>query len=306
MKYYIGVDIGGTNIAVGLVDENGRLLAKKSEPTQVERGCDALMEKTASLCVQLCKEQGKNLDEIQKIGIGVPGTVRCSTGEVMYSCNLPLERVNIADIISDKCRLPVTVLNDADAAAYGEYFVDGNKFESFVCITLGTGIGAGIILNGRIYNGFNGAGAEIGHTTLIKDGILCACGRKGCWEKYASATALIAQTAAAAEANPNSIMAGGKIDGQTAFRAAEKGDKAAERVISEYVEYVAEGLINVVNTFQPNKIVIGGGISKEGEPFISRIREYVYRYDYNRYMDKTIISAASLFNDAGIIGAALY
>ena len=158
-----------------------------------------------------------------------------------------------------------------------------------------------------VYNGFNGAGGEIGHTTLIKDGVQCSCGRKGCWEKYASATALVSQTKAAIKNNPESIMSKETvINGQTAFRAADKGDETALKVVEKYIEYVAEGLVNVINIFQPKKVVIGGGISREGEPFISRVREFVYKYDYNKYLDKTEITAAELFNDAGIVGAALY
>jgi len=307
MKYYIGIDLGGTNIAAGLVNENGEILQKMSVPTKVERGTDAIMDDIAMLCEKLCVSQGIELLDTEKIGIGIPGTVSTDTGMVMYSCNLPLEKVNVAKIISDKCNKQVTILNDADAAAYGEYVVSPEKADSFVCITLGTGIGAGIIIDGRIYNGFNGAGAEIGHTTLIKGGIQCSCGRKGCWEKYAAATALVSQAQEAVENNPDSLMAkADEINGKVVFDCAEKGDTTAQAVVEQYIEYVAEGLVNVVNVFQPSRIVIGGGISHQGEAFVGRVREYVYQYDYNRYLEKTKITAATLFNDAGIIGAALY
>jgi len=308
MKYYIGIDLGGTNIAAGLVDEKGNILQKMSVPTVVEKGSDAIMEDMASLCYNLCNKQNIKIDNIEKIGIGVPGTVSNSAGMVMYCCNIPIEKVKVADIISKKCgNKPVILLNDADAAAYGEYIATGENVSSFICITLGTGIGGGIILNGRVYNGFNGVSAEMGHITLMMGGKKCSCGRCGCWERYASASALVEQTKQAIKDNPESIMAKEeKIDGKTAFRAADNDDETAKKVVSKYIEYVAEGLVNVVNIFQPSKIVIGGGISHEGEPFVGRIREYVYRYDYNRYLEKTEITAATLFNDAGIIGAALY
>ncbi len=307
MKYFIGVDLGGTNIAVGLVNEDGKILAKKSIPTNIEQGCNSIMENILKLCSDVCEIYGTSIDKTEKIGIGIPGTVSQKTGMVMYSCNLPLEKVNVREIISQKCNRSVTILNDADAAAYGEYIAADSKAESFICITLGTGIGAGIIINNKIYNGFNGAGAEIGHITLIKDGIQCSCGRNGCWEKYASASALVSQTKEAIKRNPDSIMAKYKnIDGKTAFQAAKKDDLTAKEVLRKYIEYVAEGLVNVVNIFQPEQLVIGGGISREGEPFVSKVREFVYKYDYNRYMNKTKISVATLFNDAGIIGAALY
>lgn len=307
MKYYIGIDLGGTNIAGGLVNENGEIVQKMSVPTNAERGTTAIMEDIASLCRNLCDNQAIGISECEKIGIGIPGTVSIKTGMVMYSCNLPLEKINVADIIAEKCGKIVTVLNDADAAAYGEYVASKEKAETFICITLGTGIGAGIIIDGRIYNGFNGAGAEIGHTTLVKGGVECSCGRKGCWEKYAAATALVAQAKQAVIENPTSELATlSEINGKAVFDAADNGDKTAVDVVEKYIEYVGEGLVNVVNVFQPDKIVIGGGISHQGEGFVGKVREYVYRYDYNRYLEKTKIETATLFNDAGIIGAALY
>lgn len=306
MKYYIGIDLGGTNIASGLVDENGKVTEKISVPTDVKRGSEAILNDIADLCKRLCKNAGITMSEIEKIGIGIPGTIDTKNGVIMYSCNLPFDRTEIVKIISEKCSRPVKILNDADAAAYGEYIVSEDKPESFVCITLGTGIGAGIIIDGKIYNGFNGAGAELGHTTLIKGGVKCSCGRSGCWEKYASASALVAQTEEAIEKHPESIMAkADKVNGQTAFRAMDEGDKCASEVVENYIEYVAEGLLNVINTFQPQRIVIGGGISHEGEPFIGRVRDYVDKFDYNKYLPKTTITAAKLFNDAGIVGAAL-
>lgn len=306
MKYYIGIDLGGTNIAGGLVDENGKILKKISVPTEVERGENVIIDNIVDLCRKLCDESGMEFSQIEKIGMGIPGTVDSKNGMIMFACNLNFNKVSIKPI-EEKCGVSVKLLNDADAAAYGEYIASGSKADSFIFITLGTGIGSGIIIDGKIYNGFNGAGGEFGHTTLIKDGVQCSCGRKGCWEKYASATALISQTKDAVKNNPESIMAKEiVVNGQTAFRAADKGDKTAEKVVEKYIEYVADGLVNVINIFQPEKVVIGGGISHEGETFISRIKGFVYKYDYNKYLDKTEITVAELFNDAGIVGAALY
>ena len=302
----LAVEIMGRYSNIILVDENGKILKKISVPTEVERGENAIIDNIVDLCGKICDESNIKLSQVEKIGIGVPGTVDSENGMIMFACNLNFNKVSIKPI-EEKCGVSVKILNDADAAAYGEYVASGSKADSFICITLGTGIGSGIIINGKIYNGFNGAGGEIGHTTLIKDGVQCSCGRKGCWEKYASATALVAQTKAAIKNNPESIMSKETvINGQTAFRAADKGDETALKVVEKYIEYVAEGLINVINIFQPKKVVIGGGISREGEPFISRVREFVYKYDYNKYLDKTEITAAELFNDAGIVGAALY
>lgn len=306
MKNYIGIDLGGTNIAAGLVNENGEIKAKISVPKNTERGCETILNDIKSLCYGICEKAETKFDDVEKIGIGIPGTIDSENGMVMYSCNLPFNRVPVVQILSQSTGKPVNILNDADAAAYGEYIASGDNCKSFICITLGTGVGSGIILNGKIYNGFNGAGGELGHTTLVKNGIECSCGRKGCWEQYASATALINQTKEAIKNNTSSVMAKCKIpDGQTAFIAADKGDKSAKKVISAYIEYVAEGIVNVVNIFQPNKIVIGGGISREGEVLISPIREYVKKYDYNKHLSKTQITSAVLYNDAGIVGAAL-
>ena len=239
MKYYIGIDLGGTNIAGGLVDENGKIFKKISVPTEVERGESAIIDNIADLCGKICDESNIKLSQVEKIGIGVPGTVDSENGMIMFACNLNFNKVSIKPI-EEKCGVSVKILNDADAAAYGEYVASGSKADSFICITLGTGIEETV------------------------------------------------------------------INGQTAFRAADKGDETALKVVEKYIEYVAEGLVNVINIFQPKKVVIGGGISREGEPFISRVREFVYKYDYNKYLDKTEITAAELFNDAGIVGAALY
>ena len=205
----------------------------------------------------------------------------------------------------------VKILNDADAAAYGEYSINGNNVDSFVFITLGTGVGGGIIINKKVYNGFNSAGGELGHITLVHDGVPCNCGNIGCWEAYASVTALIRQTKEAMEKNPQSLMheiakKEGKVSGKTAFDAAKAGDAAGLEVVKKYREYVASGLVSIINIFQPERLVIGGGISKEGDYLINPITEYCYAHEYNKYGIKTKISIATLFNDAGIIGAALF
>lgn len=171
-------------------------------------------------------------------------------------------------------------------------------------------MGGGIIINKKIYRGFNFAGAELGHITLMVDGEQCSCGKKGCWEAYASVTALIRQTKEAIDKNPNGLMAQlsekeGKVSGRTAFEAAKQGDKAAAEVVAMYEKYIAEGLVSILNIFQPEKLVIGGGISREGDYLLNPVKELVYKDDYNKHMPKTEIEIASLFNDAGIIGAAM-
>lgn len=306
----IGIDLGGTNIAAGVVDKDGKIIAKGSVPTQAKRSVEEIVADMAKLCETVTKKAGCLLDDIGSIGIGIPGTVDDANGIVVYTCNVPMENTPLVKMLRKYIDKPIHLENDANAAALGEYIVNGNGAKSFIFITLGTGVGGGVILDGKVYCGFNGAGGELGHMTLVSGGEQCGCGKKGCWESYASVTALVRQTKAAMDKNPDTIMHEivknyGKISGRTAFEAAKKGDKTGQEVVAQYLEYVADGLVSILNIFQPEKILIGGGISKEGDYLLNPVREFVYKYDYNRYMPKTKIEIATLFNDAGIIGAAL-
>ena len=222
-----------------------------------------------------------------------------------------MEKTPLAEEFRQYFDVNVKILNDADAAAYGEYAINGDNVDSFIFITLGTGVGGGIIINKKVYNGFNSAGGELGHITLVHGGVPCNCGNVGCWEAYASVTALIRQTKEAMEKNPESLMHKyaedeGKVSGRTAFDAAKAGDEAALEVVKKYREYVASGLVSIINIFQPERLVIGGGISKEGDYLLKPIVDYCYEREYNKYGTKIGISVATLFNDAGIIGAALF
>ncbi len=306
---YVGIDLGGTNIAAGVVDNDGKILASSSRPTDAVRGAEAVAKDMAELAIKVIEDAGLTKTDIKAIGIGSPGSVVNSTGTIAYSNNIRMQNFPLADTIRSYIDLPVNVENDANAAAYGEYAICGKGSECFVFITLGTGVGGGVIIDGKLFRGFNGSGAELGHQVIAVDGVQCTCGRKGCWETYASVTALIRQTKEAMEKNPDSLMnilaeKEGKVSGRTSFDAAKQGDAAAKAVVDQYIRYVAEGVVNVVNTFQPTKLVIGGGISKEGDYLLNPIREFVKENDYNKYLDKTQIEIATLFNDAGIIGAA--
>ena len=222
-----------------------------------------------------------------------------------------MKNVPLREILKNKIGKPVNIENDANAAALGEYLVNGKHAESFVFITLGTGIGGGIIINKELYRGFNSAGGELGHIIINIDGKeQCTCGNRGCWEAYASVTALIRQTEIAMQKDRNSIMnkwvlKHGNVSGRTAFDCAKHGDNTAKAVVDQYIRFVGAGLVSVLNIFQPEVILIGGGISNEGDYLLSPLREYVYAGDYNKFMKKTRIDAASLYNDAGIIGAAI-
>ncbi len=307
---YIGIDLGGTNIAAGIVDENGKILAKASLPTKAGRDYTEIVKDMAKLSKDITEKAGYDMSDIKSIGIGSPGTIDSANGVVVFSANLNMEKAPVADELRKYFDIPIHMENDANAAAYGEYIACGHDADSFVFITLGTGVGGGIIINKKIYRGFNNAGAEIGHMTLSMGGEECTCGKKGCFEAYASVTALKRQTKKMMDMCPDSMMhewvrEKGHISGRTAFECAKKGDKAAKEVRDTYIRYIAEGIVSTVNIFQPELLVIGGGISKEGDVILTPLKEYVYKYDFNKFMPKTDIKIASLFNDAGIVGAAM-
>lgn len=308
--YYIGVDLGGTNIAAGVVSEEGKIISQGSVPTLSSRHYSEIVKDMADLCLKITEEAGLSLNDIKAVGIGSPGSIDNKNGVVAYSNNINMDHTPLAEELQKHINLPVNIENDANAAAYGEYVINGGGVDDFVFITLGTGVGGGVIINKKIYRGFNGVGGELGHVTLVHGGEMCSCGNAGCWEAYASVTALIRQTKEAMEKNPESLMheyaeKEGKVSGRTAFEAAKAGDAAAQNVVDSYVKYVADGIVGMINIFQPEKLVIGGGISKEGDYLLKPIIEHVNKYQYNRYMQKTEISIATLFNEAGIIGAAL-
>ncbi len=312
--YNIGIDLGGTNIAAGLVDENNNIIRKGSVETNASRPADEIVADMGKLCAQLCREQGIDIAEVESVGIATPGTADGETGVVVYSNNLPFVDYPIAEKLKSFISIKkVRIANDADCAAYGEVVAGAGKGQgNFVMITLGTGVGGGIIINGKLYNGSNHAGGELGHTVIVKDGAQCSCGRKGCWEAYSSATALIRMTKEKMNECKDSAMWGyvgddiSKVNGRTAFDCMRAGDKAATEVVDTYISYLATGCANIINIFQPSVLAIGGGISNEKENLLKPLREKiageVFGTKYNK--NQTELKIAELRNDAGIIGAA--
>ena len=268
--YRIGIDLGGTNIVAGVVDRNYNIIAKAKRKTRVPRPADEIIRDMAQASLEAVESAGLSIDDIELVGVGSPGTCNPDTGIIEYANNMGFENLPMRDNLGAILKKDVYIENDANAAALGEALAGAAKgAQSCVCITLGTGVGGGIIIDGRIYGGFNFAGAELGHTVIVVDGYPCTCGRNGCWESYASATGLIRQTREAMRNNPGSAMwevAGSldNVDGRTAFDAMRKGDPAAKEVVDNYIKYVACGLTNVVNIFQPEILCIGGGICKGG------------------------------------------
>ncbi len=313
LQYKIGVDLGGTKIAVGLLNESNKIIDTVSAPTNLPRPENEVEKDIADLCVQVAKKNKIDFkNQIKWIGIGTPGSVNSKTGIVEFNANFGYYNWNLAENIQKLLNCKVFIENDANAAAYGEYIEGGAKNANIaVVITLGTGIGSGIIINGKIFSGFNYCGAELGHTVIVKDGRECMCGRKGCWEKYASARALTQDTQYAMIKNKNNIMWQiaendiMKVNAKTAFDAMKENDELATEVVNNFIQYIACGVTNVINIFQPEIICIGGGVSKEGDAILQPIRDYVDREDYSRKgANRTKIVAAKLRNDAGIVGAA--
>ncbi len=310
--YRIGVDLGGTNIAVGLVDENYNILKKASVPTNASRGAEAIVADISALCLRLCEENGISVADVDAIGIAAPGAANYTDGYVEYANNLPFEHVPICEMVSKGTGVKeVHVENDANAAAWGEAVAGAAKgADKSIMITLGTGVGGGIVMDGKVYSGFNYAGAELGHIVIEHNGKPCSCGRNGCWEAYSSATALIRMTKEkleeCAEKGETTVMTElvekkGKVTGRTAFDAMRMDDKAGKEVVDMYLRYLACGISNIISIFQPRIITIGGGISGEGQSLIDALEPLV-RADQKDCV--TDIRIAKLGNDAGIIGAA--
>ena len=311
--YRIGVDLGGTNIAVGIVNEKGEMLKKGSVPTNAKRPADEIIKDMGELCKKLIAEQGITVDDVEYAGIATPGTADHDNGIVVYANNLPFENYPLAAKLSEFSGIKkVLIENDANAAAKGEAEMGAAKgCNNSVMITLGTGVGGGIIIDKKVYSGFNYAGGELGHVVIEVDGAQCSCGRKGCWEAYSSATGLINMTKAKMQETKDTVMweiapTLEAVDGKTAFDAMRKNDKAGKEVVDKYIKYLAAGLINMINIFQPEVLVIGGGICKEGENLTKPLQEYIDKEEYARSnKQRTTVKIAALGNDAGIIGAAM-
>ena len=311
MRYCIGVDLGGTNIAVGLIDLDGKvILHKKSVKTRAPRPCEEISADIKDVCLELCDMEGIAISDVEWIGIATPGIVR--SGVVIDACNLGWTNEKFGEIVSRLTGRPTFVANDANAAAYAEAkWGCGVGEDSLIAVTLGTGIGGGIILDGKIWEGFNGFAAELGHMVIDVNGRQCTCGLRGCLEAYCSATALVHETKRMMRLYPDSLLwevTGGdinKVDGRTAFTALAKGDSAAHHVIHDFVNYLAIGIANIINIFQPSVVCVGGGISGQGEDLMRPLRERLKYTSFGTKDMRTRVEAAVFRNDAGIIGAGL-
>lgn len=311
--YRVGIDLGGTNIAVGVVNDKYEIIGEGKRKTNAPRPAEAICDDIASAAFDAINNAGISIDDVECIGIGAPGSINPKTGVIGFSNNLGFNNVPMVELLEKRISKKIYIDNDANAAALGEMIAGAGKgTENFVAITLGTGVGGGTIINGKMLLGSNFAGGELGHTVIVHNGAQCTCGRKGCFEAYASATGLIRLTKEKMKLCKDSKMweiVNGNIDsvnGRTAFDAMRMDDKAGTEVVDTYCDYLACGITNIINVFQPEVLCIGGGVSKEGDNILNRINKVVVDERFSKNIERqTVIKTAVLGNDAGIIGAAM-
>jgi len=310
MKHYIGIDLGGTFIKGGIVNENGEILICDKIPTEVEKGAEGVAENIARLACDLLEREGLALSDVEGLGIGSPGMIDSARGNVIYANNLGWKNFMIGEKLSSLLGgISVKIGNDANVAALGEVkFGAARNYGSAIMITLGTGVGGGIVIDGKLVEGNLGAGAELGHTVIVHGGEQCSCGRRGCLEAYSSATALIRDTKRAMEAHPDSKMweigTLDTVNGKTVFDYAPV-DAYAKEVLDSYIEHLACGLINYANIFRPEVILLGGGVCAQGDNLIKPLQAIMDREIYAGDKGPRVpILIAELENSAGLLGAA--
>lgn len=313
-KYRIGVDLGGTNIKTGIIDEHCTLIVKKSAKTYpIGRPWQEVVNDIALLILDTLATINISLEQCEKIGIGSPGMVDHANGVIVFAGNFDWNNVPIAEELRKHINLPSQLSNDGNCAVIGEVVAGAAKgSKDVVMLTLGTGLGSGVISGGILQEGGSSGGMEIGHSLLMMDGEYCTCGRRGCFEAYASANALIRQARYMAIQHPNSLLASlcngnpDEMRGEIPFSAARKGDAYAQIVVNDYIRFLGEGIINCINIWRPEKVLLGGGVSHAGDQLLVPLNQYVSPRVFagNRGCTAPILQAV-LGNDAGIIGAAV-
>lgn len=313
MKYYVGIDLGGTNIAAGVVDETGHIVHKYSRKTNIHQPFEDLVRDIAETGKEVVRQAGMTMADITSVGMGSPSCINPKTNLLVFANNLGWSNVPLPQQLQSHFDVPVYIRNDADCAALGEVIAGAARnYENAIMITLGTGVGGGVILNRKIFNGCDHMGGELGHTKLIYHGVRCTCGQYGCLESYASATALIRETKEAMAEHPESLLhelVGGdlsKVEARTVFDAAHQNDPTALAVVDQYIDYLAAGLSSFVSIFRPDVLIIGGGVSWQGDYLLDPLNEKLkgYTFSYREIQGPKAIRA-ELGNDAGIIGAAM-
>ena len=307
-KYYIGIDLGGTFIKGGIVDGIGNIVLQDKVPTESGKGASTVAMNIVNLCKKLLKNTNMTTVDVAGIGMGVPGMIDSQKGEVVYSNNLGWEHFFIAEELKKQTGLSVKIANDANVAALGETkFGCGKDYQNTVMLTLGTGVGCGIIINGKLFEGNHSAGAELGHSVIVAGGEQCTCGRKGCLEAYASATALIRDTKRTMKINKDSRMweigSLENVTGKTAFDYKDT-DQSAKTVVDSYIEKLGVGITNIANEFRPEAVILGGGVCAQGDNLIKPLQEFVNREIFAGDKGPQVkILTATLGNSAGLLGA---
>lgn len=307
----IGIDVGGTSIKGAFINEKGNILSRFSMKVNKRSAPEKEVKELCSIIKKAIKEN-KYTGKVSGIGIGMPGIMNFDEGVVINSPNLPTwNGFNLKAFIRKETGLNVEINNDANVAALGEAtFGSGKKFKNIIMITLGTGVGGGIVIDGHIVDGHLHQGAELGHMSIVLGGRKCGCGRRGCLEAYASATALIKETKKMMKRHPESLLYEvghelGGVDARNAFIAAKRGDKFAIKLVDEYVMYLSEGLINYCNIFRPEAIILSGGVANEGEYLFNKVKEYMESHHYGMKGSPIVeILPSELGYDSGKIGAA--
>lgn len=313
--YYLGIDLGGTNIAAGVVNEQYQIIGRSKTKTRVPCSEEEMCSQLAFAALSALEDANITIDEIEWIGIGSPGSIDRTNGMITFSSNLHFHQFPLERLLSEKLGKRVIIENDAKAAAYGEFLAGALKnANNALAITLGTGVGCGIIINKQIYRGSNASSGEMGHMVIEHNGRPCKCGRNGCWEQYASANGLKQTTREMIENQPEHAahlleLIGHDLDnisGRTPFQAMRDGDMLGTKICNAYIEMLGCGLINAVNIFQPDIVCLGGGVCNEGEALLKPLRKLIEkeRYPVEQSHPFTLCKA-QLGNDAGIIGAAL-
>lgn len=309
---YIGIDVGGTSIKAGVVDESGHILHKDSCASQLERGATAMIDDMAALSLRVLAESGHTLDEVASVGIGIPGMLDPRTGRVPFCTNLKWHDVPLMEMMRARIDKPIFANNDATVAGLAEHVAGVCRgAKNSVVVTLGTGVGGGVVLDDKVFMGPHGIATEVGHMITVAGGEMCTCGNRGCWERYASATAIIRMGRESAQLHPDGAIARavggdlGKITAKTVMDLAKEGDPQAKEIFDKYVYYLCVGIVNLINCIDPEVIALGGGVSKAGDFLLNAVRAKLPEMIFYKTMPYARIELATLGNDAGIIGAAM-
>ncbi|RKX24119.1 MAG: ROK family protein [Candidatus Zixiibacteriota bacterium] len=311
---YAGIDIGGTSIKYGLVDSQGKILFKKQRPTVVDKGAEPLIHLVTNIAEGLMYHAAEEDHDVRWLGVGTPGAVDARSGTVIGSApNIDgWQGMAIGSVLGERLNMPVHVDNDVNAMALAESrFGAGVGYDSIVCVAVGTGVGGGIVLNGKLWRGANHTAGEIGHIVIDPNGPECRCGNRGCVEAFCSSAAIIARVRKklGGKLTPafENVLRGNvaNLNIRKLFEAAKKGDKTAIEVIDETAEYLASGLASVVNLFNPEIVIIGGGVADAGSSFVTAVSAGIRRRANSSATEKLRVARATLGNSAGFVGAGI-